>query len=885
MKLPHVVWAAMLVACCCACAAKKDAVSARSKEHPNVLFIAVDDLNTLSGVLGGYADAKTPNLDRLAARGVTFSNAHCQAPLCGPSRASIMTGLRPSTTGIYGMIPDEKIRSENPATKEILFLPEYFSTHGYRTMGIGKLFHTHAPKGVLDESGGREKGFGPLPPERFVWDGFGTSDRKRYGRTSTDWGPFPAADSLMPDHRSVDWVIDRLERDYDSPFFMALGLLRVHVPLYVPQKWFDLYPLEDISTPVYHEGDLNDVPPVAMKINDLPMMPTTEWAIRSGEWPKIIQAYLACISFVDNEIGRVLDALDRSGHADDTVIVLWSDHGYRLGEKGTFAKHALWEPATRVPMMFAAPDLPRGKVIDDPAELLSVYPTLLELCGLPQYSKNEGESLVPVMKGERSSAHAVAITTHGMNNHAVRTERFRYIRYEDGAEELYDHTTDPDELINLAGQPQYAGEIEKIKAYLPRTNALWDANSSYTFQPYFVEQKARTSSPERNSNPMQVSGQLTNYDLAKITSLREQIRNNRLHQELYRRTIRDADKLMKAPLSSVMQKTVMPPSGDMHDYISLAPYWWPDPNKPDGLPWIRKDGEVNPLTKDGNTDNQAKSRTWRTIGKLALVAWLSGDEKYGKRAVEQINTWFLDPDTKMNPNLNFGQGIPGRNDGRCFGIIETTAIQDIVDALELLELGKMLPERTKKGMHTWLNDFVGWLQTSKLGVEEGTRPNNHATWYDVQVVCLLRYLGREEEAREVLKSGKSRLIDVQIEADGSQPHELARTKSISYSTMNLRGMTRLAWHGRHLGVDLWNYQNPAGGSIRAAYDYLKPYAFDGKKWEYQQLGDKEHHLKSLRNLFYRTGGMMNVEAYCRLRAENEDPPDKLEDVLFACPDA
>ncbi|MBS9461865.1 sulfatase [Flagellimonas sp. 389] len=461
---------------------------------PNVLFIAVDDLNTMLGSLNG--PAKTPNMDKLASMGVLFSDAHCQAPLCGPSRASIMTGLRPSTTGMYGMIPDNKIISENPATRDIVLLPEYFKQNGYHTMGIGKLFHIHAPDSLFDESGGRVKGFGPYPEERFVWDGFGTSDRKNYGRTSTDWGAFPEADSLMPDHQSVNWAIERLERKHNKPFFMGVGFLRVHVPLYVPQKWFDMYPLESIETMPYKADDLNDVPEVALKINDLPMMPSTDWAIESGEWPKIIQAYLACISYVDYEIGRLLEALENSEYADNTVIVLWSDHGYRLGEKGTFAKHALWNTATRVPLIFAGSTVPKNKIIDEPAELLSMYPTLLELCGLPVYDRNEGKSLVSAMHGKNDEA-SVAITTFGMNNHAVKSSRYRYIRYEDGGEEFYDLENDPNEFINLASSPSYIDEMNKLKSVLPKENSIWDSNSSYTFQPYFVEQKARVNGSEK----------------------------------------------------------------------------------------------------------------------------------------------------------------------------------------------------------------------------------------------------------------------------------------------------------------------------------------------------------------------------------------------------
>lgn len=462
-------------------------------DHPNVLFIAVDDLNDWLGSMGGHPDAITPHMDKLASQGVLFTNAHCQAPLCGPSRASLMTGLRPSSTGIYGMISDNMIKSDDVITKDIIFLPEYFKQHGYHTMGIGKLFHTHAPNGLFDESGGRYKGFGPLPEERFVWDGYGTADSKNYGRTSTDWGAYPATDAEMPDYQSADWVIERLNRHYHQPFFLGVGFLRPHVPLYVPQKWLDLYPVDNLQLPPYKIDDLEDLPPVAFQINDLPMMPTTDWAIESGEWRNIIQAYLACVSFVDHQVGRVLSALENSKYAKNTVIVLWSDHGYRLGEKGTFAKHALWEPATNAPLMFAGPGVPEGKVLDTPAEMLSVYPTLLELCNLPPYNRNEGISLVSTMNGKGTMDNAVAITTFGMNNHGVRTQDYRYIEYEDGLGELYDLQKDPEEWTNLFSDPAFANVVKEHQALLPKDNQKWNVHSQYTFQPYFVEQKERTS--------------------------------------------------------------------------------------------------------------------------------------------------------------------------------------------------------------------------------------------------------------------------------------------------------------------------------------------------------------------------------------------------------
>lgn len=488
-KLYSAIWIICLLVNFGSMSASGSSLDSLSDKRPNVLFIAIDDLNDWLGCMDGHPNTKTPNMDRLASKGVLFKNAHCQAPLCGPSRASIMSGLRPSTTGIYGMVDDEKIKQDNKATADITFLPEYFKNHGYHTMGIGKLFHQHAPDGLFDESGGRAPGFGPSPDKRFAWEGRGGEN---YGRTSTDWGAYPAEDSLMPDYQSSQWAIERMQRDYTLPFFLAVGFLRPHVPLYAPQIWFDLHPPEKLVMPPFKANDLDDVPEIALQINDLPMMPSTDWALKSGNWKYIVQAYLASVSFVDHQVGQLLDALENSPYADNTIIVLWSDHGYRLGEKGTFAKHCLWEEATHAPLMVIGPGIPSGKVVNEPVELLSIYPTLLELSGLPIYERNEGRSLVPLIKGEKTNQEWYALTTYGMNNHAIRTDRFRYIQYEDGSEELYDHDADPFEWYNVAGNTEYLKDKDSLQKYLPNSNAPWTLHSSYTFQPYFVDQKNRS---------------------------------------------------------------------------------------------------------------------------------------------------------------------------------------------------------------------------------------------------------------------------------------------------------------------------------------------------------------------------------------------------------
>lgn len=301
----------------------------------------------------------------------------------------------------------------------------------------------------------------------------------------------------MPDYQSAAWATERLGRKYEKPFFLAVGFLRPHVPWYVPQKWFDKYDVAAVDLPPYKLDDLDDVPKKALEINDLPMMPSTKWAVESGEYRNIVEAYLASVTFVDDQVGKLLTTLDESPYADNTIIVLWSDHGYRVGEKGTFAKHALWEEATHAPLIFAGPGISSGKKDSHPVELLSIYPTLLDLCGLPAYDRNEGKSLATLLHGNNLEGEQYAVTTYGMNNHAIRTSDFRYIRYEDGSEELYDHRKDPNEWNNVAGDESYGETISRLSAYLPAANVHWTKHSEYNFQPYFREQKARSEEARR----------------------------------------------------------------------------------------------------------------------------------------------------------------------------------------------------------------------------------------------------------------------------------------------------------------------------------------------------------------------------------------------------
>lgn len=286
---------------------------------------------------------------------------------------------------------------------------------------------------------------------------------------------------------------------------------------------------------------------------------------------------------------------------------------------------------------------------------------------------------------------------------------------------------------------------------------------------------------------------------------------------------------------SVMHKLSVASSGDKHDYLSLAPYFWPDPSTDDGLPWIRKDGEVNPDTRNNTTDKNELDSFFSAIRLLGDAFYYSDNHEYSDKAISLINTWFLNDATKMNPNLNYGQGIPGINDGRPFGIIEFGGISNVITTLELLKNAKVLDVKTEVGMKEWLTTYVNWLQTSETGVLESTRENNHGTHYDLQLYGLLLYLGENEQVRQKLETVTKKRIASQIQPDGSQPHELERTKSFSYFTMNLSALTKLAWLAQRVDVDLWNFKTVDGRGIKTAYEFLIPFATVDKKWTYKQI--------------------------------------------------
>lgn len=446
-------------------------LGAAESSRPNVLFLAIDDQNDWIGCLGGHPLVKTPNIDRLAGRGTLFANAHCQAPLCNPSRTSLLLGLRPGTTGIHGLSPWFR---DVPQWASHVTLPQHFAAQGYRTLSAGKIHHSWRgpkPKDRVASSlppefgeAGPAGGPGALPPQKLV------ANTPFGNHPLVDWGVWPldGDDSTKGDHAVASWAVEKLESlPGDRPFFLAAGFFLPHVPCYATQKWHDLYPADDSILPPMLEGDRDDTPRASWWIHWKLPEPRWKWVREQRQDVNLVRSYLACISYTDSEIGRVLDALDRTGHADDTVVVLWSDHGWHLGEKEITGKNTLWQRSTRVPLLFAGPGVKPGQKCSHPVELLDIYPTLVDLCGLPPAPHAlEGLSLKPQLADASAGRERPAIISHNQGNHAVVTPAWRYIRYVNGAEELYDLAADPKEWKNLASQRP--GVCKELRAWIPK---------------------------------------------------------------------------------------------------------------------------------------------------------------------------------------------------------------------------------------------------------------------------------------------------------------------------------------------------------------------------------------------------------------------------------
>ncbi len=433
---------------------------------PDILFIVVDDMNDWISLLDPEAPIETPNLERLAQRGMLFTHAYCVSPACNPSRAATLTGLRPSTTGAYGNKSDW--RGAVPDRKTIM---QQFMGAGYDVRGAGKIFHHHLGGAFHDQESFND--FRHMLPQKYPPKKL--NGAPKYGSRNTDWGQWPKRDEDSIDFHTASYCIEALGRTAsDHPLFLACGIYKPHSPFFAPDSYHKAY--HDIELPARKPDDWSDLPAGANSL-----MRDKQWfwqgmvnveQKQAGSYQNFIRAYAACAAFADAQIGRVLDALDRSPRRNNTIIVLWSDHGFHLGEKDHIEKFALWEKSNHIPFIVVAPNvtLP-GSRCDRPVDMTAIYPTLLELCGLPADVMCDGTSLVPLLRDPKSKWDRPALMTYMRGNHAVRSDRWRYIRYADGSEELYDHDTDQNEWNNLAGNEQFAEILASHREWLPKAEA------------------------------------------------------------------------------------------------------------------------------------------------------------------------------------------------------------------------------------------------------------------------------------------------------------------------------------------------------------------------------------------------------------------------------
>lgn len=453
-----------------------------ASDRPNILFIAIDDLNDWIGPLGGHPQTKTPNIDRLAARGMTFTNAHSPGMTCNASRTALMTGLRPATTGLYSNSVDwRKIEKlQNLGT-----LPRYFKKSGYRTTGAGKLFHA-STWNLWAYFGYNDK---------LAWNSFFPSlDRQVQDEVMPhevpargthprrfDWSPVASTDFAMGDGQVAFWSAEQIRSSGDEPRFDAVGIYRPHLPWFLPRKYFEMHPLENIQLPERNENDLDDLPDSVLngyekpsKVGTVNRFYWTQEEPGEERLKQVTQAYLASVSFADAMVGHVLDALDDSGRADATIVVLWTDHGFHIGEKNLIGKSTLWRESTRVPLIVVAPGVTTpGSRSDTAVSLMDIYPTLTDLSGLETPEHIEGISLTPILKNPSQKSGRPALSSLKVGTHAVSKDRFRYLRYADGSEELYDIHSDPNEWTNLATDPAYESIKTEMKKWLPRSEAPW----------------------------------------------------------------------------------------------------------------------------------------------------------------------------------------------------------------------------------------------------------------------------------------------------------------------------------------------------------------------------------------------------------------------------
>ncbi|MCF8381554.1 MAG: alginate lyase family protein [Bacteroidales bacterium] len=795
---------------------------------PNILMIAVDDLRTELGCYGSE-HMHTPNIDRLALQGVMFQNAHTQQSICMASRASLMTGIRPENREIYNC------KSVEELMPDVVTLNKYFETNGYLTYGVGKIYHYGS-----DHKRNFEEWFDPT--ERWAGKGYisdeAIAEMEANGRVNeADNIKGPAYEMQdVPDDYYIDGyntvhVLKKIKEFKKSkkPFFLAMGFHKPHLPWTCSKKYWDLYPVESIELSPVPDTPEGVTPYTNTNWNELRSyfgMPQGETDMPDELAITLRRAYFASVSYVDAQIGKILDALEKNGLKENTIVILWGDHGWKLGDYGKWSKHTNYTFDTNVPLIISYPGMNQKGVIEPSfAELVDIYPTLCELAGLQTPNHLEGNSLVPVPENPELEKDTVAWSIFPRNKddvneviigYSMRTKSYRYTEWIHNLSgktldfELYDVVNDPYETNNLRSRHQ------NYKALKKALHLHYDA-----------------SIPGMQTKPSLVMNDANNLMYSKyLAEIGEEP-----YASIVEGVVEDAEELLDIKAFSVMNKEKMPPSGDKHDYYSLGVYWWPNPETSDGLPYIRKDGIRNPELND--YDGPSINDMSQAVFQLALGYFFSGNDEFSLKAAELLKTWFLNPETKMNPHLEYGQSIPGICEGRGIGIIESEELIWVVEAIGLLEASRTLTEKDKQGLKSWFKAYSQWLITSRNGWEERMWYNNHGSAYDSQVASFAIFTGQDSVAEMILDSVKLKRIETQIMADGSQPFELNRTKAMSYSSFNLIHLCHNALMAENYDIDLWNYENSRGASILTAFKFLIPFMNGEKEFPYTQLGGLE----------------------------------------------
>lgn len=476
-------------------------LSAEAPDKPNILFISVDDLNDWISPLGGHPQSITPNFQRLASRSVLFTNAHCPAPACGPCRAAILSGIAPHQSGLY-----ENMQPLREVMPDVTLMPRHFSNHGYHSSGSGKILHYVIDPRSWDEYFPDKEKDNPFPFTRYPDQRPVSLPRGGpWQYVETDWGPLDVTDEEFGGDFSVSqWVSKQLTNPpADKPFFLACGLYRPHEPWFVPAKYFKPFPLEKVQLPPgYRPDDLDDVPPAGRALARNRYFPHIQW---HGEWRAGVQGYLASIHFADAMLGNVLDALDQSPRRNNTIVVLWSDHGWHLGEKEHWQKFTGWRACSRVPLMILAPGIKPG-VCDQPVSTIDLFKTLTSLTGIQTPENVSGNDLSPLLKNPESDwPHTSLTQLRGPKAYALSGRKFRYIHYANGDEELYDIVNDGFEHTNLAGKKDYEEILMKFRSKAPKNGVPYRrAGQSAKIQNAPLVKLRKTKAPPSQKDSVQV---------------------------------------------------------------------------------------------------------------------------------------------------------------------------------------------------------------------------------------------------------------------------------------------------------------------------------------------------------------------------------------------